>query len=66
MAHPPGVATLPRTLAEALDVLELDTVLRDALGEEAISEFIAVKRAEWGSYMESVSAWEQETYLRRT
>jgi glutamine synthetase len=66
MAQPLGVATLPRTLAEALDVLELDTVLRDALGEEAISEFIAVKRAEWGAYMESVSAWEQETYLRRT
>jgi glutamine synthetase len=66
MAQPIGVPTLPRTLAEALDVLELDTVLRDALGEEAISEFIAVKRAEWGSYMESVSAWEQETYLRRT
>ncbi|UGS34118.1 type III glutamate--ammonia ligase [Capillimicrobium parvum] len=66
MAQPLGVPTLPRTLAEALDVLELDTVMRDALGEEAISEFIAVKRAEWGSYMESVSAWEQNTYLRRT
>ena len=64
-AHPVGVATLPRTLAEALDALEADVVLRDALGEEAICELIAVKRGEWGSYMESVSAWEQETYLRR-
>jgi glutamine synthetase len=60
-----GVATLPRTLAEALDALEGDDVLRDALGAEAIGEIVAVKRAEWGSYMESVSAWEQETYLRR-
>jgi hypothetical protein len=64
-AQPVGVATLPRTLADALDALEGDVLLRDALGEEAICEFIAVKRGEWGSYMESVSAWEQRTYLRR-
>jgi glutamine synthetase len=41
-------------------------VLRDALGEEAVAEFIAVKRLEWASYMESVTDWEIQTYLRRT
>jgi glutamine synthetase len=66
VASPIGAETLPRTLAEALDALEVDTVLRDALGEEAVAEFIAVKRLEWGSYMEAVTAWELETYLRRT
>ncbi len=65
-ARPLGVATLPRTLAEALDVLEADTVLRDAIGEHAIAEIVGVKRAEWAAYMDSVSAWEEETYLRRT
>jgi glutamine synthetase len=60
-----GAAVLPRTLAEALDELERDTVLRDALGEEAVAEFVAVKRMEWGSYMEAVTAWELDTYLRR-
>lgn len=64
-ATPVGVPTLPRTLAEALDALERDVVLRDTLGEEAICELIAVKRVEWSEYMESVSAWEQDTYLRR-
>lgn len=64
-AQPLGAAMLPRTLADALDALEGSVLLRDALGEEAICEFIAVKRAEWSSYMESVSAWEQDTYLRR-
>src|SRR5262249_33649476 len=49
-----GAAVLPRTLAEALDELENDTVLRDGLGEEAVAEFVAVKRMEWGEYMESV------------
>ena len=65
VAQPVGVATLPRTLADALDAMEGDVLLRDALGEEAICEFIAVKRGEWSSYMESVSAWEQDLYLRR-
>jgi glutamine synthetase len=65
-ATPVGVETLPATLTAALDALELDTVLRDALGEEAVCELIAVKRAEWAEYMDSVSAWEQATYLRRT
>jgi glutamine synthetase len=65
VASPFGAEVLPRTLAEALDALEVDTVLRDALGEEAMAEFIAVKRMEWGSYMEAVTAWELNTYLRR-
>jgi glutamine synthetase len=60
-----GAPQLPRTLAEALDDLELDTVLRDGLGEEALCEFIAVKRLEWSSYMDSVSRWEIDTYLTR-
>ena len=57
--------TLPRTLAEALDALEVGVALRDGIGEEAITEFVAVKRLEWGAYMDAVSAWEHETYLRR-
>ena len=65
MAPSLGVETMPRTLADALDALELNVVLRDALGEEALAELVAVKRMEWGSYMEAVTDWEQATYLRR-
>jgi glutamine synthetase len=65
-ASPLGVQTLPRTLVEALDALEVDTVLRDALGAEAVAEFVAVKRLEWADYMEAVSEWELKAYLRRT
>ncbi len=60
-----GVERMPRTLADALDELERDVVLRDALGEEAMCELVAVKRMEWGAYMEAVTDWEQATYLRR-
>ncbi|WCB94903.1 Glutamate--methylamine ligase [Baekduia alba] len=61
-----GAAVLPRTLAEALDELEGDTVLRDALGREAVAELVAVKRLEWSGYMEVITSWELDTYLRRT
>jgi glutamine synthetase len=61
-----GGPTLPRTLVEALDALESDDVLRAALGDEAFTEFVAVKRLEWAQYMDAVSDWERETYLRRT
>jgi glutamine synthetase len=63
---PLGAKVLPRTLAEALDELEVNPVLRDALGAEAVDEFVSVKRLGWGQYMQSVSAWEIDTYLRRT
>lgn len=65
MATSLGVETMPRTLADAVDALERDVVLRDALGEEALCEFVAVKRMEWSAYMEAVTDWEQQTYLRR-
>lgn len=61
-----GASVLPRTLAESLDELEQDDVLGDALGAVALAEFVAVKRQEWGAYMEAVTAWEHDTYLRRT
>jgi glutamine synthetase len=56
---------LPRSLVEALDELETNTVLRDQLGGEALAEFVAVKRMEWASYMDTVTGWEYQTYLRR-
>lgn len=65
MATSLGAPTMPRTLADAVDALERDVVLRDALGEEALCEFVAVKRMEWSAYMEAVTDWEQATYLRR-
>ena len=65
-AQSDGGPALPRTLAEALDALQEDDVLCAALGDEAVTEFLAVKRAEWAQYMDSVSDWERETYLRRT
>jgi glutamine synthetase len=41
-----GIRRLPATLAEALDALERDEVLRGALGETLAKEYLAVKRSE--------------------
>ncbi|MBI2553198.1 MAG: glutamine synthetase [Candidatus Rokubacteria bacterium] len=41
-----GIRRLPATLAQALDALERDEVLRPALGDVLAKEYIAVKRSE--------------------
>ena len=56
------IDVLPQTLAEALDALEQDPVVLEALGAIA-PDFIELKRAEWKEYNRQVSAWEIERYL---
>jgi glutamine synthetase len=57
-----GIPLLPGSLAEALDALEADAVVRGALGETLAREFVAAKRAEWHDYSRHVSAWEHRRY----
>src|SRR3954464_7201712 len=54
---------LPRDLHEALDTLEKDTVIRDALGPHIYERFVEAKREEWQEYIGKVSEWELERYL---
>jgi glutamine synthetase len=58
-----GIRELPGTLAEALDELEADKVIRDALGEHIFSRFIEAKRQEWEEYRAQVTPWELDRYL---
>jgi glutamine synthetase len=55
--------SLPRTLPAALDELEADAVLVEALGEPLVEEFVKLKRDEFDRYMDSVTEWEREEYL---
>jgi len=55
--------SLPRTLWAALDELEADDVLIEALGEPLVEEFLKLKRDEFDRYMDSVTEWEREVYL---
>jgi glutamine synthetase len=54
---------LPRTLWAALDHLEADDVITDALGEPLVEEFLKLKRDEFDRYMDAVTEWEREEYL---
>lgn len=53
-----NVERYPETLGEALEVLEDDDVLRDALGDELLQTYVTVKRAQWKEFNSSVTDWE--------
>jgi glutamine synthetase len=58
-----GIGVLPQSLNEALDALEDDSLLCEALGSDLAKEFLRLKRMEWVEYQRHVSAWEVERYL---
>jgi glutamine synthetase len=60
-----GIALLPQSLAQAIDALEADAVVRDALGETLAAQFVELARAEWTAYARHVSGWEIERYAER-
>ena len=58
-----NIPTLPATLGEAVDEMEKDDVIRDALGDHVFERLIEAQRIEWGEFRRHVSAWERERYL---
>src|SRR5690242_15001447 len=64
-----GMRALPANLLEAVDELERDDVLREALGparaEDYVDYYARVKRDEWFRYHEQVTDWELREYLTR-
>lgn len=58
-----GIETLPSNLREALDCLEEDKVIRDALGEHVYSNFSRLGSIEWNMYNNHVHPWEVERYI---
>jgi glutamine synthetase len=57
-----GLVTLPQSLKEALEALEGDSVVRNALGPIQ-NEFVKLKWQEWNEYHRQVSNWEVGQYL---
>jgi glutamine synthetase len=58
-----GIREMPGSLGEAIDELERDAVVREALGEHVYGHFIEAKRAEWNDFRLHVSQWELDRYL---
>lgn len=58
-----GVGTLPGSLHQALDEMEKDEVVRDALGPHIFERFYEAKTMEWKEFRQRVTSWELERYL---
>jgi glutamine synthetase len=54
---------LPRTLAEALEFLKSDEVLKDAFGHPFIDYYCRIKEGELARFNAEVSEWEQREYF---
>jgi glutamine synthetase len=59
------VYQLPSNLFEALNLLEKDEVLREAMGDHIFEHFMFNKRREWEEYIRVIHHWEIERYLDR-
>ena len=58
-----SIKELPGTLGEALDELEKDQVIAEALGDHVFSHYLEAKRDEWDEYRTQVTGWELDRYL---
>lgn len=58
-----GIKCLPTSLAEAIDGLEHDALIREVLGEHISRKYIEAKKEEWKEYCAAVSSWEIDRYL---
>jgi glutamine synthetase len=58
-----GIRQLPGTLGEAIDELESDPVIGEALGDHVLTHYVNAKRSEWDEYRTQVTGWELDRYL---
>jgi glutamine synthetase len=58
-----GIEPLPRSLDEALDVMERSDLVRKTLGDHIFEWFLRNKRHEWSDYQSQVTPFELERYL---
>lgn len=59
-----GVSYLPRNLGSAIDAFANDSLAREVFGELMFPTYVDFKRAEWRDYLNHVSDWETERYLK--
>ncbi|WP_010530020.1 type I glutamate--ammonia ligase [Lentibacillus jeotgali] len=58
-----GIKSLPATLMDALEELDNDPVITEALGNHLYEHFVEAKQIEWDMFRTAVHPWEREQYL---
>jgi len=59
-----GVEDLPANLHLALEELEKNKTIREALGEHIYANFVDSKEIEWDMFRTTVHPWEREQYMK--
>ena len=55
--------TCPPSLRDALEALQADEEIVEAVGRELVDHFVVIKTAEWERFAKAVTDWELEEYL---
>jgi glutamine synthetase len=58
-----NVETLPETLGQAVEEMQKDDVVREALGEHVFTHLVEAQKQEWDAFRKHVSSWERDRYL---
>lgn len=58
-----NIDTLPATLAEALEEMKKDPLVKETLGQHTYEKYLEAKQAEWDDFRLFVSQWEIDNYL---
>ncbi len=58
-----GLEVLPGSLEEALEAMQADDLVKEALGHHVYERFLNAKRQEWEDYRLEVTNWELTRYL---
>lgn len=58
-----GIASLPGSLIDAVELMESDPLIHDVLGDHTFGCYVRGKKAEWEEYRIRVSQWEVDKYL---
>ncbi|MCQ2738826.1 MAG: type I glutamate--ammonia ligase [bacterium] len=59
------IESLPGNLKEALGYMQNSLIVKTALGQHIVDEFVMAKEIEWDNYRTFVSQWEIDKYLAK-
>ena len=60
-----GIESLPGNLMDAIEAMQADKVIADALGDHILSMYVEAKKKEWETYCSQVSRWEIDEYISK-
>ena len=58
-----NIPTLPATLGEAVQEMQADPLIREALGDHVFDRLVEAQTAEWDAFRKHVTGWERDRYL---